>query len=961
MRATGHNTVSISFHWGYHSPNENTIDFSSESGKDIQYMFDAAKKAGLYVIARAGPYIHADTTAGGLPGWLLHKNNLEARSGENTYTQAWIQYYAELVPIIARNQLDRGGPVIAFQIENEYKDSDIYPFSIRYMKDLADTARQNGIVMPIFHNDASLIGAFLGSKFSGILDLYGVDSYPRGFNCSHPMENFHIKTDYRSSFNRIAKYTPKFSPAFQGGAADSWGGYGYESCADMFGSEFANVFYRNNVAQKFTMMSHYMTVGGTSWGHLASPDVYTSYDNGAAISETRILRDKANEVKLLWKFLHVSPSLLNANYIADSNQYAYTNNADVFVTELRDPDTLVGYYIVRSTDTNSLDGKAYRLRIRTLEEGEIMVPYKGWLTLQHRESKIVVTDYRAGPLSFGYSTLEIYTWSIVNEKPILVMYGSFEDLNEMSIRNKGMVPHSFFKVRGDEAYENTKYRAFVTPDSNDLRLTFLLNGEEKAVIQSHDYILLMINRPDIYKVWAPSIGSEHDPDTPPESQIIIVGPYLVRNVSETDFGSALDIYGDIDLEENGGDVVEVFADDKYRIIKWNGVPMKTVRSKYTSRIFRVPTPESTEAKIEIQQLADVRWRALDSVPESSRDYDDSLWTTADKGESSNKFYKPKTSPVLYPGEYGYHTGPVIYRGHFIGSAARGARLSIFGGSGFAYTAWINGRYIGSFEGRPNVESIDEILHFPPGALSEVDDNVLVVIADNMGYEVDKGANGHDAHSMLKPRGIQLAALISSDKDEKLEFSRWTIQGNAGGETFDDRLRAPYNEGGTYAQRIGAHFETFDDSSWPIQSPLITMELGSFYSHEKGAGIKFYRAHVSIKVPKTMDVPLGIRIQARPGVRAEIFINGWQYGRYISDIGPQDEFPVPPGILNMSGDNVIAIQVWAVNDRATAGLESLEWVMYGKYLSGYGQVSHNNYGRQFGVDRLGYYSPLRAVY
>ena len=34
------------------------------------------------------------------------------------------------------------------------------------------------------------------------------------------------------------------------------------------------------------MQSNYMGVGGTNWGWLPDPDVYTSYDYGAAISET---------------------------------------------------------------------------------------------------------------------------------------------------------------------------------------------------------------------------------------------------------------------------------------------------------------------------------------------------------------------------------------------------------------------------------------------------------------------------------------------------------------------------------------------------------------------------------------------------------------------------------------------------------------------------------------------------
>ncbi|HEY2430647.1 MAG TPA: beta-galactosidase domain 3-containing protein, partial [Acidimicrobiales bacterium] len=73
---------------------------------------------------------------------------------------------------------------------------------------------------------------------------------------------------------------------FQGGSFDGWGGTGYDNCYTMTGPPFENVYYKNNIAQGATMQSNYMGVGGTNWGWLPDPDVYTSYDYGSAISET---------------------------------------------------------------------------------------------------------------------------------------------------------------------------------------------------------------------------------------------------------------------------------------------------------------------------------------------------------------------------------------------------------------------------------------------------------------------------------------------------------------------------------------------------------------------------------------------------------------------------------------------------------------------------------------------------
>ena len=62
FRANGMNTVSTYFFWSYHSASKGTYDFTTP-GKDIQRLFDAAKEAGLYVIARPGPYMNAEVGA----------------------------------------------------------------------------------------------------------------------------------------------------------------------------------------------------------------------------------------------------------------------------------------------------------------------------------------------------------------------------------------------------------------------------------------------------------------------------------------------------------------------------------------------------------------------------------------------------------------------------------------------------------------------------------------------------------------------------------------------------------------------------------------------------------------------------------------------------------------------------------------------------------------------------------
>ena len=68
------------------------------------------------------------------------------------------------------------------------------------------------------------------------------------------------------------------------------------------------------------------------------------------------------------------------------------------------------------------------------------------------------------------------------------------------------------------------------------------------------------------------------------------------------------------------------------------------------------------------------------------------------------------------------------------------------------------------------------------------------------------------------------------------------------------------------------------------------------------------------MPAGHDASLGLTI-GDPAVprsgghyRALIFVNGWNMGQYIADVGPQHTFVLPTGILNPNGRNTLALAV-----------------------------------------------------
>lgn len=60
---------------------------------------------------------------------------------------------------------------------------------------------------------------------------------------------------------------------------------------------------------------------------------------------------------------------------------------------------------------------------------------------------------------------------------------------------------------------------------------------------------------------------------------------------------------------------------------------------------------------------------------------------------------------------------------------------------------------------------------------------------------------------------------------------------------------------------------------------------------------------------------------------------YQYGKYISHIGPQTEFPIPPGIINNAGPNTIGIAIWA-QEEAGVVLDILELKVVNKFTSSF---------------------------
>ncbi|RYY08215.1 MAG: beta-galactosidase, partial [Alphaproteobacteria bacterium] len=324
MKASGFNTVALYFDWGYHSPKQGVYDFTGI--RDLDRVLDMAKEEGLYVITRAGPYVNAELSRGGFPGWLVNQK-ARARTDDPAYLAAVDEWLTHVNAIIARHQINgdgkgHSGSVILHQIENELALTT--PAQRRYMDHLYAKARADGITVPLFHNDQGRNGYWVpetstvANVVKGPGDIYAFDGYPGGTctvagkptrGVAAPDWGFYGPGGAKGGAS-ASPDTPAFLAEFGGGWFDYWGSNGgYECNAVQRGKRFQRVFYGTNLANGIDIQSFYMGYGGTSWGWLPAPVVFTSYDYGSAISEARELRSKAEEMKQLGGLIAAVPDL----------------------------------------------------------------------------------------------------------------------------------------------------------------------------------------------------------------------------------------------------------------------------------------------------------------------------------------------------------------------------------------------------------------------------------------------------------------------------------------------------------------------------------------------------------------------------------------------------------------------------------------------------------------------------
>ncbi len=551
-KMAGFNTVATYVFWNAHEPEEGQFDFSGN--RDLSAFLDVCKEMRMYVFVRLGPYSCAEWDLGGFPGWLAVGKGVRLRTDDPEYLKYVDRWFEKLLPIVARHQIHRGGRVFMVQLENEYKggwgtDEDAY------LAHLRKKALEMGIEVPMFYSGLHHSHDPVGEQpieRTGNSPWFSTEFWPGWYTRFGELPEEDIAKYVRGTWKLIA-----------------FGGAGY---------------------------SYYMLHGGTNWGYTSNDEISTSYDFGAPIGESGVLRRSYFEFK--------KPTIFGATFghITSSGKFeeeGFTINSG----ELK--------HYLRSTPRAKIlfldNPKGDPISTRIEVEGHLPVPMVKPLTVRPGEMHPLLLDMALTPsVTVLHSASRVLAMRRMRERIFIFLYGREGEPGEIVFKLKGSlrlasgIPSYIIDAKGE-----TLIVSFDFPGAWQKKdFAFECGVSRIQVVALNDGLA--------ERAW-------FDPFT--AGQAIVLGPYYVREFAQ---------------EESSVKIGAEFRGDEEACYIYTAQPMSPDPEK-SSKLFAFEfdkpngclngKPTAFPDPPELPQLGD--WQFAPGAPEADPRFDDSGWVSSD--------------------------------------------------------------------------------------------------------------------------------------------------------------------------------------------------------------------------------------------------------------------------------------------------------------------------------------------
>lgn len=398
LKRAGFNAIEMYTFWNFHEPREGEFNFTGDH--DLNAFLQMIKGMGMYAIVRVGPYYCGEWNLGGYPIWLKLKQGVRVREDNPQFLSAVDKYFEKLIPIVAGNQINHGGPVIMVQLENEHRAAWGTVTPNGYFKHLKDKTVSLGLQVPYFFS-----GLHSGNDPAG--DVSNLDDPKRP--------------------------NPWFS-------AEYWGvwflNYGPQE-------QDSTIYDRRTwkiIAHGGNGYNVYMAHGGTNFDYNNDRDNAASYDYGASVGQAGDLRP-------------IYYSFKRANWFARSFQNILANSTN-------DPDIkpTVSDTLIKATARKSPAGTITFLDNADSISHEFKLQLPGYPSAQIKlavgEIMPVVQDYQlTQSVKLLYAPTRIYGIIPQGKTTTLLIYGSTGTMAQLYFNvPKGLSiiqDKSYFNITGD--------------------------------------------------------------------------------------------------------------------------------------------------------------------------------------------------------------------------------------------------------------------------------------------------------------------------------------------------------------------------------------------------------------------------------------------------------------------------------------------------------------------------------